>query len=156
MQINKCICKSILLSITLIITYLNLVNITITSHINLMFAAIHINRNVNLVLPTGWIFTTPGMESRVGPTVSRRYHHPQSGVFYDNFPTQSGWNSGNYHQVFFVRKSISARENEWWIFVAGYYLWLRFFFFRRICTEQTYVELRHLRVERFFFLFTIW
>ena len=66
--------------------------------------------NVNLVLPPGWIFTTLGKESHVGPTVSRKYHHPLSGVFDDSFTTQNGCNSGNYHHVFLLAKLLVRVE----------------------------------------------
>ena len=68
--------------------------------------------DVNLVLPPGWIFiTTLGKYSHVGPTVSRRYHYPQSGVFYDSFTIQNGCRCGNNHH-FFVSKTVSTSGNN--------------------------------------------
>ena len=40
----------------------------------------------------------------MGPTASRRYHHPQSGVFDDSFTVQNGCSSGNYYHVFLLAK----------------------------------------------------
>ncbi len=69
----------------------------------------------------------------MGPTASRRYHRPQSGVFDDSFTVQNGCNSGNYHHVFLLAKvlmqeKMSGEFRVILIFKANVFFWIR-----RIC-----------------------
>ena len=71
------------------------------------------NGHVSPEYPPGWIFTTQHKESRVEPTASRRYHHPQNGVVYDSFTTQSGRRGGNIHRVFLLANLVVQGGTEW-------------------------------------------